>query len=260
MITLRRALPMTLAFFLAATAVHADWKFSGGIAPNAFIQTNNMTLELQCDRIVFAPSGYEDSQDIVAKQGLSLRFLKNGSTEAGAFQVGPTNSEVAIVNNYPVEIRFRDLGDYRLVLDQLARNAGVNLSMVDKEVTYGIFDLKGSGAAITKLKSACSSSGLADSTQMEAPEGLVYCGGGGIKRQIEYVIQSDAADQWDAVVTVNGETKRAMTAYSYFGSNQPVPKGFVVALLGEDKSEFLVFKDGSRDWIEFGDYQYDKCN
>ena len=34
-------------------------------------------------------------------------------------------------------------------------------------------------------------------------------------------------------VTVNGETMRAMTAYSFFGKSQP-PRGFVVALLGED--------------------------
>ena len=257
---IRRVLALTLGCFMAATAAHADWSFSNGLTPNAFIQTNNMTLELQCDRIRFAPAGYEDSQDIVSKQGLSFRFLKNGSTEAGAFQAGPTNSEVAIVDNYPVEIRFLDSGDYRFILDQLAGNAAVNLSMADREVTYGIFDLKGSGAAIKKLKSACSTSDQTTSTQMEAPEGVVYCGGGGIKRQIEYVIMSDSGDEWDAMVTVNGETIRAMTAYSYFGSNQQTPKGFVVALLGEDRSEFLVFRDGSKDWIEFGDYQYDKCN
>jgi hypothetical protein len=251
---------MALACFMAATMAQAEWSFSRGLTPNAFIQTNNMTLELQCDRIRFAPAGYEDSQDIVEKQGLSFRFLKNGSTEAGAFQVGSTNSEVAIVDNYPVEIRFLDPGDYRFILDQLASNAGVNLSMVDQEVTYGIFDLKGSGVAIKKLKSACFTSGQAAPTQMEAPEGVVYCGGGGIKRQIEYVIMNNSSNEWDAMVTVNGETTRAKTAYSYFGSNQKTPKGFVVALLGEDRSEFLVFRDGNRDWIEFGDYQYDKCN
>jgi hypothetical protein len=34
----------------------------------------------------------------------------------------------------------------------------------------------------------------------------------------------------------------------------------VVALLGEDRSEFLVFKEGGDDWLEFGDYRYDQCN
>jgi hypothetical protein len=52
---------------------------------------------------------------------------------------------------------------------------------------------------------------------------------------------------------------RAMTAYSYFGNSKP-PRGFVVALLGEDRSELLVFKDGNQDWLEFGDYTYRKCN
>ena len=95
---------------------------------------------------------------------------------------------------------------------------------------------------------------------MEAPEGIVYCGGGGIQRQIEYVIDDNASDQWDARVTVNGETRRAMTSYSYFGSNQPAPEGFVVALLAEDRAEFLVFSRNGENWIEFGDYTYQQCN
>ena len=94
---------------------------------------------------------------------------------------------------------------------------------------------------------------------MEAPEGVVYCGGGQISRQIEYLIFDNAQNQWDAIVTVNGETVRAMTAYSYFNNTQ-APQGFVVALLGEDQSEFLIFKDGNNNWIEYGDYQYDQCN
>ena len=106
---------------------------------------------------------------------------------------------------------------------------------------------------------ACGSSNADTNTSVEAPEGVVYCGGGGVKRQIEYVILQNAQDQWDARVTINGETIRAMTAYSYFGNSKP-PKGFVVALLGEDRSEFLVFRDGDKDWLEFGDYEYRKCN
>ena len=66
-------------------------------------------------------------------------------------------------------------------------------------------------------------------------------------------------DQWDVRVTINGETIRAMTAYSYFGNSKP-PLGFVVALLGEDRSEMLVYSDKDKDWLEFGDYTYRKCN
>ena len=81
-----------------------------------------------------------------------------------------------------------------------------------------------------------------------------------VSEEIEYAILNDPQDQWDARVTVNGDTIRAMTAYSYFGSAKKPPKGFVVALLGEDRSEFLVFKDGGEDWLEYGDYTYRKCN
>jgi len=87
-----------------------------------------------------------------------------------------------------------------------------------------------------------------------------YCGGGAVKRQIEYVIINNAQDEWDVRVTINGETIRAMTACSYFDINQQPPNGFVVALLGEDRSEMLVFREGNKDWLEFGDYTYRKCN
>jgi len=132
--------------------------------------------------------------------------------------------------------------------------------MIDQDVSYGFFDLSGSAAGIKSLRDACSGAGTATgSAASEAPEGVVYCGGGEIKRQIEYAILENAGDQWDASVTVNGETRRAMTSYSYFGSTES-PVGFVVALLGEDRSEFLVFRNGGQDWLEFGDYRYDKCN
>jgi hypothetical protein len=242
-----------------ASAAHADWGFNGSPTPNAFIQTGNMTLELHCDGVRFAPAGWEDAQDIERKQGLSIRFLKNGATEVGAFQAGQSNSEIRIVDNYPVEIRFSDSADYEFVLDQIAANAVLNLSMIDQDVSYGIFDLKGSGAAIKALRNACRSNSASTSATPKAPEGVVYCGGGQIKRQIEFVMLDNPQDQWDARVTVNGETIRAMTAYSYFG-NSPAPRGFVVALLGEDRSEFLVFHEGGDDWLEFGDYNYRKCN
>ena len=237
----------------------AEWGFNGSPLPNAFIQTNGMTLELQCDRIRFAPAGYEDSEDIVSKQGLSIRFMKNGSTEVGSFQAGQGNATLQIVDNYPVEVVFQDTDNYQFVLDQIAENAVLNLSMTDQDVSYGVFDPKGSGKAIRSLRAACASTSQAASATMEAPEGIVYCGGGQIQRQIEYLIRSESQDQWDAIVTVNGETIRAMTAYSYF-NNVVAPRGFVVALLGEDRSEFLVFKDGNKNWIESGDYQYNQCN
>lgn len=244
---------------LSATPALAEWGFSGSPLPNAFIQTNNMTLELQCDRIRFAPAGYQDSEDMVKKQGLSIRFMKNGATEVGAFQAGQGNATLRIVDNYPVEVVFQDSADYQFILDQIAANAVLNLSMADQDVSYGLFDLKGSGKAIRSLRSSCGSTPKAANSTMEAPEGVVYCGGGQVKRQIEYLILDKAQGQWDAIVTVNGKTTRAMTAYSYFGNAEP-PRGFVVALLGEDRSEFLVFKDGNKNWLEYGDYQYNQCN
>ncbi|MBA4611356.1 hypothetical protein H1W37_06825 [Stappia taiwanensis] len=258
-----------LGLTVLAGSARADWVFTSAPSPIASIQTGNMTLELQCDRIRFAPAGAEDARDIARKQGLFLRFLKNATTEVGAFQVGAANATVGIVDNFPVEISFSDRSDYDFVLDQIARNALLSLSMVDQDVSYGLFDLKGSAAAIKSLRAACAAapapSGTASasvpsaSASMEVPEGVVYCGGGQVKRQIEFVILKDVQDEWNARVTVNGKSLRAMTAYSYFGNSAP-PRGFVVALLGEDRSEFLVFRDGGEDWLEYGDYTYRKCN
>jgi uncharacterized protein YecT (DUF1311 family) len=112
---------------------------------------------------------------------------------------------------------------------------------------------------ISALRAEVAGSGPENEKPQAAPSGVVYCGGGQIKRQIEYVILENSQDQWDVRVTINGETMKAMTAYSFFGKAKP-PKGFVVALLGEDRSEMLVFRDGNEDWLEFGDYTYRKCN
>ncbi|MFD3190909.1 hypothetical protein ACFMPD_11620 [Sedimentitalea sp. HM32M-2] len=245
-------------FFLvfAPLQAMAEWQFNGGDSPNAFTQTANMTLELQCDRMRFAPAGYEASQDMTNKQGLSIRFMKDGKTEVGSFQAGAQNSSIQIVDDYPVEIEFFDPADYQFVLEQMAANSTLDLSMVDKNITYGVFDLTGSAAAIRSLTSACQSTA---SVSPEAPEGVVYCGGGAVKRQIEYVIIENSNSDWNATVTVNGESIKAMTAYSYFGDAEP-PRGFIVALLGEDRSEFLVFEDQDQRWIEYGDYRYDQCN
>jgi hypothetical protein len=251
-------------FLLAALLVVSPpalpgWEFNGSPSPNAFIQAGNMILELQCDRVRFAPTGYEDARDIERKQGLSIRFMKDGATEVGAFQAGGDNADIRIVDNLPVEVVFHDQADYDFVLDQIGKNAVLNLAMIDGDVSYGLFDLKGSRAAIKSLRSACSAQAGNTPAPIEAPEGVVYCGGGAVKRQIEYTILEEPEDKWDARVTINGETTRAMTAYSYFGKSQP-PRGFVVALLGEDRSELLIFKDGGEDWLEFGDYTYRKCN
>lgn len=112
---------------------------------------------------------------------------------------------------------------------------------------------------ISALRAEVAGSGPENEKPQAAPSGVVYCGGGQIKRQIEYVILENPQDQWDVRVTINGETMKAMTAYSFFGKAKP-PKGFVVALLGEDRSEMLVFREGNEDWLEFGDYTYRKCN
>jgi len=250
---------LSAALIAIGSSAFAGWGFNGSTSPNAFIQTGNMTLELQCDRMRFAPAGYEDAQDIARKQGLSIRFMKDGATEVGTFQAGEDNADIRIVDNYPVEVVFHDGADYGFVLDQIGKNAVLNLAMIDQDVSYGIFDLKGSGAAIKSLHAACGPRAGSTPAPVEAPEGVVYCGGGAIKRQIEYSIIEKPEDKWDARVTINGETVRAMTAYSYFGNSES-PRGFVVALLGEDRSELLVFRDGDEDWLEFGDYTYRKCN
>jgi len=174
-LNMRFSFKTAIAFLVLSSAVAspalAEWSFSDSPTPNAFIQTSKTTLELQCDRIRFVPAGYEDSQDIVNKQGLSIRFMKNGSTEAGAFQAGGTNASIHIVDNYPVEIVFKNAEDYDFIQDQIAENATLNLSMIDRDVIYGSFDLRGSGAAIRSLRSACAEAAFADST-MEEVEGI----------------------------------------------------------------------------------------
>ena len=152
--------------FLATMAL-GDWSYSGPPTPNAFIQSGDMALELQCDRIRFVPASYEYSVDIESKQGLSIRFLKNGSTEAGAFQVGRENASIQIMDNFPVEIVFSDLSSYDFVLDQIAQNAILKLTMIDQDVSYAIFDLKGSAKAISSLRSACRMDASAGSSTPE---------------------------------------------------------------------------------------------
>ena len=247
------------ASLLSATSAYADWSYTSSPTALAYAQSGNMALELMCDSMRFVPAGYEESERSVAEGGFAIRFLSDGHTQVGAFQVGAGNATVRIVDNYPVEILLNDAGDYGFILDQLAANAVVNISMTSQDMSYGIFDLSGSGAAIRSLRGDCGVQSTSAAPAMEAPEGVVYCGGGAIERQIEYRLLDDATDEWDARAMVNGEEIRAMTSYSYFGNSQ-APEGFVVALLGEDRSEFLVFELGGARWIEYGDYRYDQCN
>lgn len=78
--------------------------------------------------------------------------------------------------------------------------------------------------------------------------------------------QAGDGDVGDSTETVIHESVHILEAHCYgfmgherFGNSKP-PRGFVVALLGEDRSEFLALKDGDEDWLEFGDYTYRKCN
>ena len=123
----------------------------------------------------------------------------------------------------------------------------------------------------TATSSGTISSQSSPAAKSEKPEGVVYCGGKGIKRVIEYTTPTKSSPQnkWNVRVRIaetNVQTKkrserevRAMTAYSYFGRLKP-PAHFEVALLLEDKGEMLVFRDGKKRWLEYGDYRYDQCN
>jgi len=53
-----RAAILWVALLVQVVPAWAGWNFSGPPSPpNASIQTGKMTLELQCDRIRFAPAG-----------------------------------------------------------------------------------------------------------------------------------------------------------------------------------------------------------
>lgn len=107
-------------------------------------QSGDMSLELQCDRMRFLAAAYEDARDIADKQGLSIRFMRDGATETGSFQAGAEKAYIRIVDYYPLEVVFKQRTDYDFVLDQMAKIAVLNLSMVERDVSYGIFNLQGS--------------------------------------------------------------------------------------------------------------------
>jgi hypothetical protein len=92
---------------------------------------------------------------------------------------------------------------------------------------------------------------------IERAKGVVYCHG---KTVIEYRLVNPEKDGTasDVDLTVNGETTRYMTAYSWFGSNQVVPRGFKFAILGEKQFDpLLVFDDYL---VDVKKIKYTKCN
>ena len=42
--------------------------------------------------------------------------------------------------------------------------------------------------------------------------------------------------------------------------NSRAPRGFMPVLLGEDRSETLLLRDGNEQWLECGDYTHRTCN
>lgn len=85
------------------------------------VQSGDMSLELQCDRMRFLAAAYEDTLDIADKQGLSIRFMRDGATETGSFQAGAEKAYIRIVDYYPLEVVFKQRTDYDFVLDQMEK-------------------------------------------------------------------------------------------------------------------------------------------
>lgn len=92
---------------------------------------------------------------------------------------------------------------------------------------------------------------------IEKAEGVIYCHG---KTVIEYRLVNPEKDgkASDVDLTVNGKTNRYMTAYSWFGSNQPTPKNFKFAVLGEKQFDPLLVFDGYLEDAKKN--KYAKCN
>jgi hypothetical protein len=92
---------------------------------------------------------------------------------------------------------------------------------------------------------------------IEKPEGIVYCHG---KTVIEYRLVNPEKNGTasDVDLTINGKTARFMTAYSWFGSNQPTPKDFKFAILGEKQFDPLLVFDGYLEDAKKN--KYSKCN
>ena len=93
---------------------------------------------------------------------------------------------------------------------------------------------------------------------MEAPEGIVYCGGDP-EQQIEFAIRPYTGEQWNVAMTIDGQRVRAMSSYSYFG-RQKEPDGFVVILLAETGDDYMVFDANGEHWLEMEQTRFDQCN
>jgi hypothetical protein len=92
---------------------------------------------------------------------------------------------------------------------------------------------------------------------IEKAEGVVYCHA---KTVIEYRLVNPEKNGTasDVDLTINGKTARYMTSYSWFGSNQPTPKNFKFAILGEGRFDpLLVFENRL---VDAKNTQYSKCN
>ena len=92
---------------------------------------------------------------------------------------------------------------------------------------------------------------------IENAEGIVYCNG---KTVLEYRLVNPEKDGTasDVDLTINGSTKRYMTAYSWFGANQSTPKGFKFAILGNKQFDPLLVFDGYL--VDAKKKKYSKCN
>lgn len=98
----------------------------------------------------------------------------------------------------------------------------------------------------------------APAVAMEAPEGIVYCGGDP-NQQIEFVIRPYTGQQWNASMTIDGQRVRAMSSYSYFGRKK-APEGFVVILMAETGDDYMVFEADGEHWLEMEQTRFDQCN
>ena len=92
---------------------------------------------------------------------------------------------------------------------------------------------------------------------IEKPEGAVYCHA---KTVVEYRLVNPEKNGTaaDVDLTVNGKTARYMTSYSWFGSNQPTPKRFQFAILGENQFDPLLVFDTYL--VDAKKRKYTKCN
>lgn len=92
---------------------------------------------------------------------------------------------------------------------------------------------------------------------IEKAEGVVYCHE---KTVIEYRLVNPEKNGTasDVDLTVNGKTSRYMTSYSWYGSNQPTPKNFKFAILGEKQFDPLLVFDGYLE--DAKKKRYTKCN